>query len=260
MAEIETGERIAKVIARSGLCSRREAEALIEQGRVDLDGQTVQEPGTKVLPGQRVTVDGEALAAAEPAGLWRFHKPKGLLTTERDPQGRPTIYDRLPAGLPRIMPVGRLDLNSEGLLLLTNDGGLKRRLELPATGWLRRYRVRVYGRVQQSDLDRLSHGVTIDGVVYGAVQARLDSQSGSNAWLTFRLREGKNREVRKLCDHLGYRVNRLLRVAYGPFQLGALPEGELEEVPAKVLREQLGTAATPAPGKIDSGGHARRRR
>lgn len=257
------GERIAKVIARSGLCSRREAEGLIAQGRVELDGVTVEEPGTRVLPGQKVTVDGELLAEAEPTRLWRFHKPKGLLTAARDPQGRLTIYDRLPPSLPRVMPVGRLDLNSEGLLLLTNDGGLKRRLELPATAWLRRYRVRVYGRVDEKALAQLSQGITIDGVSYGAIEARLDNQVGSNAWLTFRLREGKNREIRVICEYLGYRVNRLMRVAYGPFQLGALAEGEIEEVPAKVLGEQLGTAkgdSAPGAAKTTRPSRAHRRR
>jgi len=254
----EPGERIAKVIARSGICSRREAEVLVAQGRVDLDGRPVEEPGTKVRPGQRVTVDGEPLPALEPPRIWRYHKPRGLLTAARDPQGRPTIYDRLPPTLPRVMPVGRLDLNSEGLLLLTNDGGLKRRLELPATGWLRRYRVRVFGQVDPKALTRLAQGVTVDGVTYGSVKARLDNQAGGNAWLTFALREGKNREIRKLCEFLGYRVNRLLRVAYGPFQMGALPEGEVEEIPAKVLREQLGAAYETVAAAV--GADARRRR
>lgn len=234
------GERIAKVIARAGVCSRREAEDLIAQGRVEVDGVTLEEPGTRVLPHQRITVDGEPLASAEATRLWRYHKPKGLLTAARDPQGRPTIYDRLPPGLPRVMPIGRLDLNSEGLLLLTNDGELKRQLELPATAWVRRYRVRVFGRVDEKALAQLSQGIKIGDVAYGPIQARLDSQSGSNAWLTFRLREGKNREIRNICEHLGYKVNRLLRIAYGPFQLGALPEGGVEEVPPKVLRDQLG--------------------
>jgi 23S rRNA pseudouridine2605 synthase len=258
-----SGERIAKVMSRAGLCSRREAEKLIEQGRVEIDGVTVTEPGIRVLEGQRVTVDGELLSEPEPTRLWRFHKPKGFLTAAHDPQGRPTIYDRLPPGLPRVMPIGRLDLNSEGLLLLTNDGGLKRRLELPTTAWLRRYRVRVYGRVDKEALARLSQGITIDGVSYGSIEARLDNQVGSNAWLTFRLREGKNREIRVICEHLGYRVNRLMRVAYGPFQLGALPEGDVEEVPAKVLREQLGSSIISSQAgraKTGKGSHAHRRR
>ena len=245
------GERIAKVIARAGISSRREAEVLVEQGRVAVDGKTVREPGTTVVPGQRVTVDGEILPALEPARLFRFHKPVGVLTTAKDPQGRETFYQGLPEGLPRLMPVGRLDINSEGLLLLTNDGGLKRHLELPRTGWLGRYRVRVYGRVEPRQLADLAEGVTVEGVRYGPIQARLDSQQASNAWLTFALQEGKNREIRQVCRHLGLQVNRLIRVAYGPFQLGALPESALEEVPQKALKEQLGAViaalAEPAP-------------
>ena len=239
-SEAIKGERIAKVIARAGLCSRREAERLIAAGRVAIDGDTIASPALTVLPGQRVTVDGEALPAAEPTRLWRFHKPEGVLTTASDPQGRRTVYDLLPPGLPRLMPVGRLDLNSAGLLLFTNDGALKRRLELPATGWRRRYRVRVYGRPEAARLAALAKGVTVAGVDYGPIAARLDSQSGANAWLTMTLVEGKNREIRRVCEHLGLTVNRLIRVAYGPFQLGKLAEGALDEVPAKVLREQLG--------------------
>ena len=236
----QDGERIAKVIARAGVCSRRDAEKLIAEGRVAVDGKTVDTPAIKVRPDQRITLDGEALPAAEPARLWRFHKPEGVITAARDPEGRPTLYDRLPATLPRVMPVGRLDISSEGLLLLTNDGELKRRLELPNTGWIRRYRVRVHGRVRQADLDSLAKGVTVEGVTYGAIQATLDSQTGANAWLTMSLREGKNREVRRVCEHLGLAVNRLIRVSYGPFHLGKLPPGEVEEVKGKVLREQLG--------------------
>ncbi len=253
------GERIAKVIARAGVCSRREAEVLVEQGRVSIDGKMVREPGTTVTPAQRVTIDGEALPASEPARLFRFHKPVGVLTTAKDPQGRQTFYDGLPDGLPRLMPVGRLDINSEGLLLLTNDGGLKRHLELPATGWLRRYRVRVYGRVDTRQLDALADGVTVEGVTYGPIQAKLDSQQASNAWLTFALQEGKNREIRQVCRHLGLQVSRLLRVAYGPFQLGALPEGAIDEVPQKALKEQLGAFLAglggPAPALEKRKGH-----
>jgi 23S rRNA pseudouridine2605 synthase len=239
------GERIAKVIARAGLCSRREAEVLVAQGRVALDGHPVEQPGTVVRPGQRVTVDGEALPALEPPRHFRFHTPAGLLTAARDPAGRPTISDRLPANLPRLMPVGRLDLGSEGLLLLTNDGGLKRYLELPATGWLRRYRARVHGQPDRAALAALAKGVTVAGVVYGPIQATLERQTGANAWVLFALREGRNREVRRVCEHLGLQVNRLIRIAYGPFQLGALKEGAIEEVPGKVLREQLGRAFFP---------------
>ncbi len=234
------GERIAKVIARAGVCSRREAERMIADGRVAVDGKTLTSPAVTVGPDNRVAVDGHPLPAPEPPRLWRYHKPAGLLTTARDPQGRPTVFDRLPNDLPRVMPVGRLDLTSEGLLLLTNDGALKRRLELPATGWTRRYRVRVFGRVEEDRLASLAEGLRVGDVNYGPVLARLESQRGANAWLTMRLTEGKNREIRRICEHLGLQVNRLIRVAYGPFQLGKLPRGAIQEVPASVLAEQLG--------------------
>lgn len=253
--ETEKGERIAKIIARSGYCSRREAEVLIEQGRVELDGETVERPGTTVRPGQKVTVDGERLAANEPPRLFRFHKPDGVLTAARDPAGRPVIGDLLPEELPRLMPVGRLDMTSEGLLLMTNDGGLKRHLELPATGWLRRYRVRVFGKVDPDALAALEKGLTLDGERFGPIRAALDRVQGGNAWLTVALREGKNREVRRVCQHLGLTVNRLIRTSYGPFQLGALKPGEIEEVPAKVLKEQIGNILEGIGGK-----GARRRR
>lgn len=234
------GERIAKVIARSGLCSRREAEVLVQQGRVELDGETVERPGTTVQPNQKVSVDGERLPALEAARLFRFHKPDGVLTAARDPEGRKVFGEILPEGLPRLMPVGRLDMTSEGLLLLTNDGELKRHLELPATGWLRRYRVRVFGKVEADALKALEKGLTLDGERFGPIRASLDRVQGRNAWLTVALREGKNREVRRVCTHLGLTVNRLIRISYGPFQLGALKEGAVEEVPAKALKEQLG--------------------
>ncbi|MEM7224420.1 MAG: pseudouridine synthase [Pseudomonadota bacterium] len=237
-------ERIAKIIARAGLCSRRQAEELIRAGRVTLDGATLESPAVAVGPEARIAVDGELLPAAEPARLWRYHKPRGLLTTTRDPAGRQTIYDRLPAELPRVMPVGRLDLNSEGLLLLTTDGALKRRLELPATGWTRRYRVRVHGRVRPEMLAGLAEGIMVGEVRYGPIQAALDRQQGANAWLTMTLAEGKNREIRRVCEHLGLTVNRLIRLAYGPFQLGQLKPGELSEVRPKVLAEQLGAEPT----------------
>ena len=240
-------DRVAKAIARAGLCSRREAERLIAQGRVEVDGAVLDSPAVTVGPESRITVDGEALPAAAPARLWRYHKPAGLLTTERDPQGRPTIYDRLPKTLPRVMPVGRLDLGSEGLRLLTNDGGLTRRLELPATGWTRRYRVRVYGQVAPERLAALARGCRVDGVNYGPIVARLETRTGTNAWLAMALKEGRNREVRKVCAHLGLKVSRLIRVAYGPFQLGNLQPGEVSEVPAKVLAEQLGGAPAKVP-------------
>ena len=233
-------ERVAKVIARSGLCSRREAEVLIRQGRVELDGETVVEPGTTVTPDRKVTVDGERLPRAEAVRLFRFHKPSGVLTAARDPEGRKVLSDVLPEGLPRLMPVGRLDMTSEGLLLLTTDGGLKRHLELPSTGWVRRYRVRVFGKVDPAALAELEKGITLDGERLGPIRAGLDRTQGHNAWLTVSLREGKNREVRRVCQHLGLTVNRLIRTSYGPFQLGSLKEGAIEEVPAKVLGEQLG--------------------
>jgi 23S rRNA pseudouridine2605 synthase len=236
------GERVAKVIARAGLCSRREAERLIAEGRVAVDGVVLESPAVTVGPDNRVTVNGKDLPAPEPARLFRYHKPPGLMTTARDPQGRPTVFDRLPEGLPRLMPVGRLDISSEGLLLLTNDGGLKRRLELPATGWTRRYRVRVYGRAEPAKLAALAKGVRIGGIAYGPIAARLDSQQGANAWLTMGLSEGKNREIRRVCEHLGLQVNRLIRVAYGPFQLGHLEPGAVAEIAPKVLAEQLGEA------------------
>ncbi|MCX8101600.1 MAG: rRNA pseudouridine synthase [Geminicoccaceae bacterium] len=236
----ERGERIAKRIARAGLCSRREAEAWIRAGRVAVDGTVIESPALDVTPEQRVTVDGKPLPEPEPTRLFRWHKPRGVVTTSRDPQGRPTYLERLPPGLPRLVPVGRLDLNSEGLLLLTNDGELKRRLELPATGWTRRYRVRAFGTVDEAALARLRDGITVEGVTYGPIEARLDKVQGANVWLTVALKEGKNREVRRVLEHLGLKVNRLIRIAYGPFQLGNLPVGAIEEVPRKVLREQLG--------------------
>ncbi|MDX1576076.1 MAG: pseudouridine synthase, partial [Kiloniellales bacterium] len=221
----ERGERVAKVIARAGLCSRREAERLIAEGRVAVDGVILESPAVTVGPENRVTVNGQALPAPAPSRLFRYHKPSGLVTTARDPQGRPTVFGALPEGLPRLMPVGRLDLTSEGLLLLTNDGALKRRLELPATGWTRRYRVRVFGRVEPERLAALAKGVRVSGIDYGPIAARLDSQQGANAWLTMALTEGKNREIRRVCEHLGLTVNRLIRIAYGPFQLGKLKPG-----------------------------------
>ncbi|HIC80852.1 MAG TPA: rRNA pseudouridine synthase [Kiloniellaceae bacterium] len=240
MAEIQKGERIAKVIARAGLCSRRDAEAWIAAGRVSLDGRVLDSPAAVVTAESHIEVDGTPLPAAEPARLWRYHKPRGELTTARDPQGRTTVFDRLPPELPRLQAVGRLDINSEGLLLMTNDGALKRQLELPANGWLRRYRVRVHGRVNTARLAALAKGVTVEGVNYGPVEASLDQQTGANAWLTVGLREGKNREVRKICAHLGLAVNRLIRVSYGPFALGKLPNRGLEEIPDQRLRQALG--------------------
>ena len=233
-------ERIAKRIARSGLCSRRDAERLIAAGRVRVDGRLLDTPAVVVGPAAVVEVDGAPLPGVEPPRVVRFHKPVGVLVARRDPEGRSTIYDQLPRQLDHLMPVGRLDLNSEGLLLLTNDGGLKRHMELPSTGWARRYRVRVHGKVDAAALAGLAGGVTVAGIRYGPIEASLERQQGDNAWLQVKLREGKNREVRRVLEQLGYPVNRLIRIAYGPFQLGALPRGGVDEVPLKVLKEQFG--------------------
>ncbi len=242
-AEGPRGERIAKFLARAGVASRRDAEKLIAEGLVRLGGKLVTSPATFVSPGDAISVNGKPIASPERTRLFRYHKPTGFVTTHRDPEGRPTVFANLPQGLPRLVSVGRLDLTSEGLLLLTNDGALARKLELPANGWLRRYRVRVHGKVDERSLAALARGVTVEGVAYGPIDAGLDSRMGSNAWLTVALREGKNREVRKVMLHLGLVVTRLIRTAYGPFQLGSLPRGAAEEVNAKVLREQLGIDA-----------------
>ena len=234
------GERIAKRIARAGVCSRREAERRIFEGRVRLNGRTLPDPAVNVRAGDLVEVDGAPLPAPEPVRLWRYHKPPGLVTTDRDPEGRPTVFDSLPAHLPRVVSVGRLDLASEGLLLLTNDGGLARDLELPSRGWVRRYRARVRGRVNESRLARLAGGVEIDGQRYGSIAAGLDEQRGGNAWLTVSLAEGRNREIRRVLEYLGHPVNRLIRIAYGPFQLGNLPRSAVAEIRRKAIREQLG--------------------
>ncbi|NNU15537.1 rRNA pseudouridine synthase [Parvularcula sp. ZS-1/3] len=234
------GERIAKVLARAGIASRREAERLITEGRITIDGETITSPATKVLGTEDIRFDGSRVGEAGATRLWRYHKPAGLVTTHKDPQGRPTVFDSLPPELPRVLSVGRLDLTTEGLLLLTNDGGLSRVLELPSTGWKRRYRVRAYGRISQNRLDQLAEGVEVEGVAYGPMQAKLDKQQGGNCWITLSITEGKNREVRNVMRHLGLTVNRLIRTAYGPFQLGGMKEGRVEEVPGKILREQLG--------------------
>jgi 23S rRNA pseudouridine2605 synthase len=242
------GERIAKVIARAGLCSRREAEAWIAAGRVAVNGETIASPALNVTHADRIAVDGKALPGAERTRLFLYHKPRGLVTTTADPQGRATIFGALPKDLPRLISIGRLDLNTEGLLLLTNDGGLARALELPSTAWLRRYRVRAHGKVTQEQLDALRDGVTVDGINYGAIDATLDREQASNVWITFAIREGKNREVRNVLRHLGLHVARLIRVSFGPFQLAELAPGAIDEVPTRVLRDQLGEKLARAAG------------
>ncbi|HUZ72789.1 MAG TPA: pseudouridine synthase [Stellaceae bacterium] len=236
----EPGERIAKRLARAGLCSRREAERWIAEGRVSLAGKVLTSPAVTVTPDADLRVDGKPVPAPERARLWRYHKPAGLVTTHRDERGRPTVFAKLPAELPRLVSIGRLDLNSEGLLLLTNDGGLARSLELPSRGWIRRYKLRVHGQPDPAALARLERGVRIDGVAYGPIRAALERLQGSNAWLTVSLTEGKNREVRRVMAHLGLEVTRLIRLAYGPFQLGNLARGAIAEVPRRVLDAQLG--------------------
>jgi len=232
--------RIAKAIAHAGLCSRRDAERWIGEGRVTVNGKVLTTPAHVVGPGDKVRVDGKPLPEAEAPRLYRYHKPKGLVTSHKDPQGRKTVFEALPPDLPRVVSVGRLDYNTEGLLLLTTDGELARHLELPSTGWLRRYRVRAHGTVTEADLERLAHGITIDGVHYGPVEARIDRAQGGNVWLMLGLREGKNREVKRLLEALGLTVNRLIRVSFGPFALGDLRPGEVSEVKQKVLKDQLG--------------------
>jgi len=235
----ERGERIAKFLSRAGIASRRDAEAMIEAGRVRLNNEAVTHPAVFVKPGDLVLVDGRLVGEPDRTRLWRYHKPEGLVTTHKDPEGRPTVFDKLPPGLPRVMSIGRLDLTSEGLLLLTNDGALARQLELPATGWLRRYRVRVHGGVSPDKLKRLADGMAVDGVKYGSIEAHIDSVQRSNTWMSMSLKEGKNREIRRVMEALALPVTRLIRVAYGPFQLGTLPRGCAEEVNGKILREQV---------------------
>tara|TARA_Y100000588_G_scaffold67111_1_gene67886 strand:+ start:343 stop:1098 length:756 start_codon:yes stop_codon:yes gene_type:complete len=244
------GERIAKKLSRAGVCSRREAERWIEAGRITVDGNKISRPGTKVTPTSDIRVDGKPIIQPQEVRLWRYHKPRGLLCTNSDPQRRPIIFDRLPAELPRVMSVGRLDFDSEGVLLLTNDGMLARRLELPETGWVRRYRVRVYGTPGQTEIRALANGIKINTIQYGSIATAVDSTKGSNSWLSVSLREGKNQELRKVFEYLGLPINRLIRTAYGPFQLGKLQKGGVSEIGRGVLKDQLGI-------KFD---HAHRRR
>ena len=273
--EVRAGQRIAKVMARAGVCSRRDAEAWIAEGRVSVNGEVLKSPAFNVGDADDVRVDGKPIGPAERTRLFLFHKPRGLVTTSRDPEGRPTVFSALPPNLPRVVAIGRLDINTEGLLLLTNDGGLARVLELPSTGWLRRYRVRAHGSIDQAALDRLAGGVTIDGVDYLGVEAKLDREQGANAWLTLGLREGKNREIKKILEHLGLAVNRLIRISFGPFELGDLPEGGIMEVRTRILRDQLGVklakeagvnfdapiveAAAPPPERAERGARENRR-
>lgn len=252
------GDRIAKVIARAGICSRREAEKLIADGRVTVNGKVISSPALNVTGREKITVDGKDLPAQEPARLWRYYKEPGLVTTARDPEGRPTVFDKLPGEMPRVVSVGRLDVNTEGLLLLTNDGELARLLELPSTGWTRRYRVRAFGVVTQTDLDRLKNGITVEGVRYGSIEATLDKVQGSNVWLTLGLKEGKNREVKRVLGALGLRVNRLIRLSFGPFQIGDLQPGEVKQVPNRVLMDQLGAHAAQFEQETAAPRHAQK--
>lgn len=233
-------QRIAKYLSRAGVCSRRDAEKLIEDGRVTVDHRVLTTPAFKVTGREEIVVDGKVIPPHEPTRLWRLHKPRGCVTTNKDPEGRVTVFDRLPESMPRVISIGRLDYNTEGLLLFTNDGELARTLELPQTGWTRRYRIRAYGRVTQNDLDALQDGIEVDGIQYASIDATLDRQQGDNVWLTMNLTEGKNREIKRVLGALGLEVNRLIRLSYGPFQLGDIPEGTTLEIPHKTLVEHVG--------------------
>ncbi|WP_052245198.1 pseudouridine synthase [Halocynthiibacter namhaensis] len=239
-SDARVGDRIAKVIARAGVASRRDAERLIADGHVTVNGKLIDSPALNVTSKDKITVKGESLAEPDAPRVWLYHKPTGLVTSARDEKGRDTVFDNLPEAMPRVMSVGRLDINSEGLLLLTNDGGLKRQMELPSTGWLRRYRVRVNGRPQDASFDPLRKGIRVEGEQFQPMQVTLDRQQGANAWLTVAIREGKNREIRRAMSQIGFEVNRLMRISYGPFQLNELKSGEVEELKSRVIRDQLG--------------------
>jgi len=241
------GDRIAKVLSRAGIASRRVSETMIEEGRVSVNGKTITSPALNVTSDDKIVVDGKRVGEPDAPRIWLYHKPAGLVTSERDEKDRPTVFASLPDHMPRVMSVGRLDINSEGLLILTNDGEIKRKLELPATGWLRRYRVRINGSVSEARLDELRAGITVDGINYQPMIVTFDRQQGANAWLTVSIREGKNREIRRTMEAIGVVVNRLIRVSYGPFQLGDLAQGSVEEVKGRVVRDQLGLGPAPAP-------------
>jgi len=245
--DMPAGDRIAKVLSRAGVASRRESERMIEEGRVSVNGKTITSPALNVTDADKIVVDGKRIGAPEAPRMWLYHKPAGLVTSERDEKDRPTVFGALPETMPRVMSVGRLDINSEGLLILTNDGEIKRKLELPSTGWLRRYRVRINGSVSEARLDELRKGITVDGIHYQPMIVTFDRQQGANAWLTVSIREGKNREIRRTMEAIGVVVNRLIRVSYGPFQLGNLAQGEGEELKARVVRDQLGLESKPEP-------------
>lgn len=241
------GDRIAKVLSRAGIASRRVSETIIEEGRVSVNGKTITSPALNVTPDDKIFVDGKRVGEPDAARIWLYHKPAGLVTSERDEKDRATVFGALPTSMPRVMSIGRLDINSEGLLLLTNDGEVKRKLELPSTGWLRRYRVRINGSVSETRLDELRAGITVEGIHYLPMVVTFDRQQGANAWLTVSIREGKNREIRRTMEAIGVVVNRLIRVSYGPFQLGELKQGDVEEVKARVVRDQLGLGARSEP-------------